>query len=55
MQDYGNIGQDKPTKTPQDEYDSKHGSYSDGLEKLSTDERLPLAEMPKAPDPKPYK
>jgi hypothetical protein len=56
MHDYAeDVGQDSATKTPQDAYDKAHGSYEDEISEMGTEKKLPLAEMPKAPDPKPYK
>ena len=42
-------------KTPVDEYDQTHGTYKDPVESMTTDEKLPLKQMPQAPDPAPFK
>jgi hypothetical protein len=35
-------------------YDAAHGVYSDAVEKMAEDDKLPTGQMPKAPDPSPF-
>jgi hypothetical protein len=56
MSEYADgVGQGKASPEPVDAYDNAHGKYEDKLSEMPTEKRLPLAEFPKAPDPKPYK
>lgn len=48
-------GQDSADKEPIEKYDSKAGKYKDNIESVSTEDRLPTSQMPKAPDPSPMK
>lgn len=41
--------------TKVEDYDSKHGSYKDTIHELPEDTKLPTGQMPKAPDPTPFK
>ena len=55
-QEYGiTTGQDKPSKEPVEQHDKNYGTYKDAVEGVPTDDRLPTAQMPKAPDPSPFK
>lgn len=54
MADASNVGQDKTHKDVTDAYDAEHGKYEDTVAKVPEEERLPLREMPKGPDPSPF-
>jgi len=49
-----NVGQDKQFKDFTERYDSEVGTYKDNIVSVPTDDRLPTAQMPKAPDPSPF-
>lgn len=54
-QEYGvTTGQDKDSKEPVQEHDKNYGTYKDNITPVPTDDRLPTANMPKAPDPNPF-
>jgi hypothetical protein len=52
--DYNNVGAGKTHDAAVCAYDDAHGTYADGVEKMAEDERLPIGQMPKAPDPSPF-
>ena len=45
------IGADKAVQDPQD---AMQGQYDDAVHRMPEDQRLPLAALPKAPDPSPF-
>jgi len=49
------VGQDKAHKDFTERYDAEVGTYKDNIESVPTADRLPTAQMPKAPDPDPFK
>lgn len=49
------VGQDKPLKDFTERYDAEVGTYKDNIVTVPVDDRLPTAQMPKAPDPDPFK
>lgn len=54
-QEYGEkVGPDKPSKDVTDEHDKTYGKYGDKTKEVPVDDRLPTANMPKAPDPTPF-
>ena len=54
-QEYGETtGQDKPVKDATEQHDKNYGTYKDNIAPVSTDDRLPTAQMPKASDPNPF-
>lgn len=53
--DTKNVGQDKTYKDVTEEYDSAMGKYKDAVDALPIDRKLPLAQIPMAPAPSPFK
>lgn len=53
--DADDIGQDRTYNDAVDKYDANHGKYKDNAENLPEDTKLPTGNMPKAPDPSPFK
>jgi hypothetical protein len=49
------VGQEKQFKDFTERYDSEVGTYKDNIVAVPTEDRLPTAQMPKAPDPMPFK
>ena len=49
------VGQDKPLKDFTERYDAECGTYKDNIVDVPVEDRLPTAQMPKAPDPSPFK
>jgi len=52
--EHENVGTDKPSKEPVEQFDKDYGKYNEGITEVNTDDRLPTANMPKAPDKSPY-
>jgi len=52
--DVNDVGQDKSHKDATEKYDAEHGTYKDGTDSVSVDDRLPTAQMPKGTDPSPF-
>lgn len=48
------VGQGKKFNDFTERYDSEVGTYADNIAPVPTDDRLPTAQMPKAPDPSPF-
>jgi hypothetical protein len=48
------VGQDKPLKDFTERYDAEVGTYKDNIDTVPVADRLPTAQMPKAPDPNPF-
>lgn len=48
------VGQDAPSKDVCDQYDKDYGTYKNAVPEVPVDDRLPTANMPKAPDPSPF-
>ncbi len=58
MVDPKNVGHDRPYKDAAEAHDAEHGTYVDGVDGAggeSAENRLPTANLPKAPDPSPFK
>jgi hypothetical protein len=54
-EEYGQTtGLDKPLKEAVEQHDKTYGTYKDNITPVPTDDRLPTANMPKAPDPSPF-
>jgi hypothetical protein len=54
-QEFGETtGQEKPVKDATEQYDKNYGTYKDAVDAVPTDDRLPTANLPKAPDPSPF-
>jgi len=54
-QEFGEkVGVDKTSKSVPEEYDKIYGTSHDPVEDVPTDDKLPTANMPKAPDPSPF-
>jgi len=53
--DTNSIGQDKGTKDVVTAYDAEKGTWKDDIHKLPEDTKLPSGQMPKGPDPDPFK
>jgi len=52
--DVKNVGHGKAYPTPNDAKDASCGVYKDNTEAMSADDKLPVKQMPKAPDPSPF-
>ena len=49
------VGHGKKYSTPNEAKDASCGTYEDSVAKMPLEEKLPSAQMPKAPDPSPFK
>ena len=54
FEEFSDVGADKPVKDVNDSYDKRYGTYKDAIQDTPVEERLPTANMPKAPDPSPF-
>lgn len=54
MNDMSDVGQDKTHKEAVEKYDAEHGTYKESIDTVPTDDRLPTAQMPKAPESTPF-
>lgn len=49
------VGQERQHNDATQQYDAEHGSHADNVEGMSQDDKLPTGELPKAPDPSPFR
>ena len=49
--DASNIGQERGVQDPAD---AMEGTYTDAVDKMPVEEKLPMKQMPQGPDPSPY-
>ncbi|MEE9592241.1 MAG: hypothetical protein V3W28_01520 [Thermoplasmata archaeon] len=54
MPDPNAVGQDRTYKDITEAHDADKGTYSDNIEAVPTDSRLPTSQLPQAPDPSPF-
>ena len=54
-QDTNDVGAGRTYSSPTKKYDAQQGTYSDNVEPYPQDDKLPLQELPQAPDPSPFK
>lgn len=54
MPDPNAIGQDRTYQDATEAHDADHGTYSDSIPAVPTENRLPQAQLPKATDPSPF-
>ncbi len=52
--DPNTVGQDRARKTIVEAHDSDHGVYTENVDTVPTEQRLPTTQMPMAPDPSPF-
>jgi len=55
MVDPNNVGLERTYKDATEGHDAEHGTYKDSADDMPVEQRLPTADMPKAPDPSPFK
>ena len=52
--DTSDVGHGKTHPEPVCKHDAEQGYYKDSITPVATEDRLPTAQMPKAPDPSPF-
>jgi len=53
--DPNQVGLDRTYKDATDAHDAAAGKYKDAVQDVPEEQRLPTSQMPKAPDPDPFK